>query len=197
MADFDEGYTAYQTERSAIRRFVRRWYLRSAAAQLRGPTLDFGCGVGELLSRLPAGSKGVEYNRASVEHCRARGLDVAWYDGSADGWSLGTLPAEWRFDSMVISHVLEHLDEPMDVLHRLLAAAAERGVNRVLVIVPGQAGFRIDATHRTFVQWEMLRDALAGVGGWSIARRRYFPGDVRVVGEVFPHHELQVLIERR
>jgi SAM-dependent methyltransferase len=197
MNEFDENYTAYQSERSGIRRFVRRWYLHSAASQLHGPTLDFGCGTGELLARLPKGSKGVEYNQASVEYCRAKGLDVSWYDGSADDWSLSTLSADSRFDSMVISHVLEHLDGPMNVLRRLLDAAGIRGVKRALVIVPGQAGFRIDSTHKTFVQWEMLRDAILSIEGWSVARKRYYPGDIRAIGQVFPHHELQVLIEKR
>lgn len=194
--DFDDSYTAYQSERSSARKLVRRLYLRSAASQLTGPVLDFGCGVGELLSRLGEGSKGVEYNRASVDHCRAKGLDVRWYDGSADDWSLSSLPAEWRFESMVISHVLEHLDAPMDVLRRLLEAAASRGVRKTLVIVPGAAGFRIDNTHRTFVQWPMLRDAIAASGDWSVARWRYFPGNLRVIGDFFPHHELQVLLVR-
>jgi trans-aconitate methyltransferase len=197
MNDFDESYTAYQSERSPIRRFVRRWYLRSATSQLHGPTLDFGCGTGELLSRLPKGSKGVEYNQTSVEHCRAKGLDVTWYDGSADNWSLSTLPADFRFESMVISHVLEHLDGPMEVLQRLLIAASLRGVRRTLVIVPGHAGFRIDPTHRTLVRWEMLRDAIGSFEGWSVTSKRYFPCDIRKIGQVFPHHELQVLIEKR
>ncbi|KRC38822.1 MULTISPECIES: class I SAM-dependent methyltransferase [unclassified Lysobacter] len=195
--EFDQRYTAYQTDRSALRRLVRRVYLRSAAAQLQGPTLDFGCGVGELLERLPAGSKGLEYNRATVAHCRSRGLDVDWYDGYADDWGLTPLRGQ-RYQSMVISHVLEHFIGPEAILSRLLRSAGDLGVRRVLAIVPGRAGYRIDDTHRTFVDRAMLADpAIVAGSGFALQRARYFPGDVRKIGDWFPHHELQALFVRR
>src|SRR5690554_2065072 len=159
--DFDQSYTEYQTDRNFFRKLVRRAYLRSARTQLAGATLDFGCGVGELLSRLPEGSKGLEYNHATVEHCRRKGLDVDWYDGNQDGWKLSVIDPGRRFRSMLISHVLEHLDEPMGVLNRLLEAAAKLDIERVLVIVPGKAGYRIDDTHRTFVDMGMLSSRTA------------------------------------
>lgn len=194
MTDFDASYTDYQANRSWLRKWVRKLYLRSAARQLKGPTLDFGCGIGELLERLPYGSRGLEYNLATVEFCRAKGLPVDTYDGFSDNWQLSAIPHEVRFDSMVISHVLEHLERPGDVLHRLLSAASIRGIHRVLVIVPGPAGYRIDATHRTFVDTQLLADPEVVSGtGFRLKRARYFPGDVRQLGNWFPHHELQVL----
>lgn len=194
--DFDDSYTRYQLNRSWLRRLVRKLYLRSARSMISGPCLDFGCGVGELLARLPAGSKGVEYNLVSVEHCRSRGLEVEAYDGLADDWQLTSLPPEWRFESMVISHVLEHLDAPMAVLSKLLAAAAVRGVRNVVVIVPGAAGYRIDPTHRSFVDKAMISDAGRAMTGWKITRSRYFPGNMRAIGDYFAHHELQVVFTR-
>lgn len=195
--EFDQRYTAYQTDRGALRRLVRRVYLRSAAAQLQGPTLDFGCGVGELLERLPAGSKGLEYNRATVDHCRSRGLDVDWYDGYADDWRLTPLRGQ-RYESMVISHVLEHFVGPEAILSQLLRSAGGLGVRRVLAIVPGRAGYRIDDTHRTFVDRAMLADPeIVADSGFALQRARYFPGDIRKIGDWFPHHELQALFVRR
>ena len=193
---FDAQYTEYQLRRSWLRRQVRRAYLASAARRLRGPTLDFGCGVGELLARLPSGSLGVEYNPATVSFCRAQGLDVVAYDGFLDDWALSTLPAQRRFTSMVISHVLEHLEQPADVLARLLTAAARLGVERVLVIVPGAAGYQIDATHVTFVDLPMLRACAAEASGFRLMHARYIPFDWRRLGDWFPHHELQVLYLR-
>lgn len=195
--EFDQRYTAYQTDRGALRRLVRRLYLRSAAAQLQGPTLDFGCGVGELLERLPAGSKGLEYNRATVDHCRSRGLDVDWYDGYADDWRLTPLRGQ-RYESMVISHVLEHFVGPEAILSQLLRSAGGLGVRRVLAIVPGRAGYRIDDTHRTFVDRAMLADPeIVADSGFALQCARYFPGDIRKIGDWFPHHELQALFVRR
>jgi hypothetical protein len=195
--EFDQRYTAYQANRSAVRRVVRRLYLRSAELQLSGPTLDFGCGVGELLARLPAGSMGLEYNQATVEYCLSKGLDVSRYDGFADEWGLSGIAAGRRFESMVISHVLEHLGEPMTILSKLMVAARRLGVVRVLAIVPGRAGYRLDATHRTIVDSAMLTDNQAvRAAGFTLERQRYFPGNLRFLGDWFPHHELQALFIR-
>jgi SAM-dependent methyltransferase len=192
--DFDASYTHYQTRRSWLRKWVRKLYLRSAARRLEGPTLDFGCGVGELLERLPGGSRGLEYNQATVDFCRRRGLPVDAYDGFSDGWQLSAVAPDARFDSMVISHVLEHLEQPAEVLHGLLLAAEARGIRRVLVIVPGRAGYRIDPTHRTFVDAELLAlPEIVAETGFHLAHSCYFPGDFRQIGDWFPHHELQAL----
>ena len=140
---------------------------------------------------------GVEYNEASVAFCKERGLDVIHYDGFADDWALSFLPKKRTFESMVISHVLEHLDEPVRVLGRLLAAARGLGVERVLVIVPGRAGYRIDATHVTFVDQQMLAlPELTVDTGFQLTHTVYYPGDWRSLGEVFAHHELQVTYSR-
>lgn len=140
---------------------------------------------------------GVEYNEASVALCKTRGLDVIHYDGLVDDWALSFLPEKRAFESMVISHVLEHLDEPVRVLGRLLATACRLGVERVLVIVPGRAGYRIDATHVTFVDQRMLAMPELTIGtGFQLAHTAYYPGDWRSLGTVFAHHELQVTYSR-
>lgn len=195
---YGQGYTDYQTNRGALRRWVRGFYLRSAVAQLKGPTIDFGCGIGELLARLPQGSTGLEINPATVRHCRARGLDVVHYDADNDGWTLSPLVAAGRsYQSMVISHVLEHLDNPMDKFNALLKAARSLGVDRVLAIVPGRAGFASDNTHLTFVDAGMLSsDAPVRGTGFVLARQRYFPGNWRAIGDRFTHHELQATFQR-
>lgn len=195
---FDEHYTEYQSGRSPLRKLVRRAYLASARRRLRGTVLDFGCGVGELLATLPPGSMGLEYNEATVAHCRAKGLDVGWYDGTQDDWNLSAVPEGRRFDSMVVSHVLEHLQAPAGILRKLLQSAQRIGIRRVLVIVPGRAGFRIDRTHVTFVDRAYLRDpAIVAGTEWRVVSTRHFPCNVRAIGDWFPHHELQALFERR
>lgn len=198
MIEYGEGYTRYQLDRSWLRRFVRRIYLRSAATQLAGPTVDLGCGIGELLSRLPGGSIGLDVNPVSVEHCRRRGLDARLYDGEADDWSLRLLEGRRELRSLVVSHVLEHLDAPMRKLSRLLAACPGLGISRVLVIVPGKRGFSSDATHRTFIDAAMLSDPAVTRGtGFALHGVRHFPIDVSAVGKVFTHLELQAVFERQ
>lgn len=191
--EFDADYTRYQTDRSAFRKSVRRIYLKRAAAQVDGPTLDFGCGVGELLGHLPGGSRGVEYNHATVEYCRSKGLPVDFYDGFEDDWGLSLFDGREGFRSMIVSHVLEHLDEPLEVLRRLLRSASRLGITRVLVIVPGRAGFRIDPTHRVFVDETMLRQAADE--HWAVRGRFHFPFPIERAGDLFVYNELHLRFE--
>ncbi|HST44761.1 MAG TPA: methionine biosynthesis protein MetW [Luteimonas sp.] len=191
---YDQRYTDYQTNRGRLRKWVRGAYLRKAAARLDGPTIDFGCGIGELLRRLPAGSTGLELNRATVDLCVANGLDVVHYDANSDDWSLSPLAERGPvYRSMVISHVLEHLEDPMTAFNKLLGAAGALGVDQVLVIVPGKVGYGSDATHLTFVDRAMLSRPGATRGtGFAVAGAEYFPGDLRAIGDVFIYHELHV-----
>lgn len=211
--EYGQEYTDHQAGRSRLRKVVRRPWLRAAAGFVEGPTIDLGCGVGELLERLPAGSKGLEINKASVEHCRAKGLDVTYYDGWADDWQLSAVRdgvdgdearpdpldsgdrheiGDGRFDTLIMSHVLEHLDEPVDVLHRLLTTAGPLGLRQVLIVVPGRAGFRSQETHRTFVDRGMLSGpTVTRDTGFALASTSYFPGNLRWIGDVFLYHELR------
>jgi hypothetical protein len=194
---YGDGYTRYQLERNAVRKLVRRIYLRSAAAALRGPTVDFGCGIGELLERLPSGSVGLEINPISVAYCASQGLTAFLYDGECDDWSLGVLDRRHGLESLVISHVLEHLTQPMQKLSALLRACNRLGISQVLVIVPGRRGYESDDTHRTYIDFAMLSDPSVVTGtDFTFASGRYFPGNIRVLGDFFSHHELQVSFRR-
>jgi SAM-dependent methyltransferase len=197
--EYGADYTSYQADRAAWRRLLRRPWLRAAEGFVSGPAVDLGCGVGELLERLPAGSMGLEINPASIAHCREKGLDVGYYDGTADDWGLGPVRARLtRFDTLILSHVLEHLDDPVDVLHRLLSAARPLDLRQVLVVVPGRAGFRHDDTHRTFVDRAMLAAAAVSRDtGFALTHTSYFPGNLRRVGDWFTYHELRAVFTRR
>lgn len=194
---YGDDYLEYQISRGWFRRTVRSLYLRSAAGQLAGPTLDLGCGVGELLRRLPAGSQGLEYNPATVEYCRSHGLAVSHYDGFADDWQLSCISGDDGMQSLVVSHLLEHLDRPGDILCKLLESAARLGISSALIVVPGKRGFASDATHRTFVDIRMLANVgKTGAGGFSMQRARYFPCNWGALGRLVTHHELQVFYAR-
>lgn len=192
---YDQRYTDYQLQRSGLRKWVRGFYLRSAARLVSGPTIDFGCGIGEFLRVLPSGSTGLEINRATVDFCRQQGLEVEHYDADVDDWTLSALRESGRrYRSISISHVLEHLHDPVGRLNALLRAARMLGVERALVIVPGRAGYASDATHLTFVDRAMLEDPRAVEGTpFSIAHSGFFPGNVRAIGDHFTHHELRTV----
>jgi SAM-dependent methyltransferase len=196
---YDQAYTNYQLNRSALRKFVRSIYLARAARESRGPTIDFGCGIGELLCRLPAGSLGIEVNPASVAHCQAQGLDVRLYDPQADAYRFGFLDSSSiQFRSLIVSHVLEHLDNPLQSLAAILSACRDRGIDRVIVIVPGRRGFAKDPTHRVFVTPAMLLSGIDHDGaGFVVARSGFFPFPWESAGDFFVYNEFHIVYDRR
>jgi hypothetical protein len=193
---FDAGYLDRQVRRSGLRRLVRQVYLRRHRRLCSGPTLDFGCGAGELLGMLPAGSAGFEVNPHAVAHASGRGLDIVSFASDAEAPDLGGIEPG-RFETLFCGHVLEHLDDPGDTARRLLTAAHRLGIARVVFVVPGRRGFQHDATHRQFVTSARLeREGLLGPSGWRLCELSYFPGNARWLGDYLTHHELTVVHQR-
>jgi SAM-dependent methyltransferase len=145
-------------------------YLRELSQGAEGPAVDLGCGTGEFLDYcrgrgVPA--TGVDANPHLVEMCRAKGLTVTVGD------ILSYVP-ESPVRRAVCDNVLEHLDREQLVAFfgnfRQIAAPGAR----LLVIVPGNAGYRSDPTHKTFVTPELICE-LAEQHRFTVVRRFYMP----------------------
>jgi SAM-dependent methyltransferase len=196
LTTFDQTYTDYQLNRGSLRKFIRRAYLRNVSKHCGGPVIDFGCGVGELLTRLPQGSIGLEINPATVEHCARLGLNVKLYDPSKDRYHLEEFPQN-KFETLVISHVLEHLDNPERVLSTLLESSERLGLRQLIAIVPGIKGYASDNTHRTFIDPAFIRKhGLQQLGSWSLEHEEFFPFNTPLVGKVFTHNEYMMIFRR-
>ena len=198
-AEFGVGYAAEQLRRARhpFRSFVKRFYLSNILEDVRGATIDLGCGAGQLLACLPAGSMGLEVNPYLVEALEAEGLNVRLYDARADDFSMSALsPGTYR--SLVIAHVLEHFEDAEAVMRKLWAAAARLGVERIVVIVPGAIGYRSDNTHKTFISLDYLEQHdLREIAGFSLVKTEYFPVDVAWLGFLFAYHELKCVYDRQ
>jgi SAM-dependent methyltransferase len=96
--------------------------------------LDLGCGKGELAydlaERAGAVVTGVDRNRRSLDFARVRFRHprLTFVEGDVSSWR-----AEDRFDVVVLSNVLEHLDDRPALLRRLVVQAQPR---RLLLRVP-------------------------------------------------------------
>jgi SAM-dependent methyltransferase len=154
-----------------------------------GFTLDLGCGLGRNLAHLDGNGVGVDHNAASVEVARSRGL-VAF------------TPAEFlasgqaqRFDSLLFSHVAEHMrfDEAGRLLREYLPFV--RGGGRVIAMTPQEAGYRSDPTHVEFFDFVRLGELLRSVG-LDIVRGYSFPFP-RAVGLLFKYNEFVVVARKR
>jgi SAM-dependent methyltransferase len=197
--EFGLSYASAQLARSRhpVRRVVKGFYLREVLRDVRGPTLDFGCGAGQLLRRLPPGSAGIEINPHLIEALSREGLEVIAYDASADDFAFTTIPVG-RFETLVMSHVLEHFDNADQILKKLLRSCARIGIRRVVLVLPGACGYRSDPTHKTFVNAEYIQSRqLAQCEGFTMARASYFPLDWSGIGEYFVFHEFKLVYERK
>lgn len=195
---FDAAYAIEQLRRSRhpLRRLIKGFYLRSALSMVQGPTIDYGCGAGQLLALLPAGSVGLEVNPHLVAaHTRA-GLSVRQWQANEQGFDLLGLD-RGGFKTLVISHVLEHLPDPTASLSRLLLACRRLGVNRLIAVVPGAKGFASDATHRTFIDSRyVVSNGWHRLAGYELSRQRFFPMPWEAGGDLYIYNEMQLVFDR-
>jgi 2-polyprenyl-3-methyl-5-hydroxy-6-metoxy-1,4-benzoquinol methylase len=155
-----------------------------------GRTLEVGCGIGRNLRALAPAAVGVDHNATAVGIARDAGLPAF-------------TPAQFRqtehaspgqFDSLLASHVLEHLsfDDAASLIDSYLLYV--RAAGRVVMITPQECGFASDATHRTFLDFSAL-ETLARRLDLEVLDRTSFPFP-RAIGHVFRYNEF-VLIARR
>ncbi|MEU7022609.1 class I SAM-dependent methyltransferase [Streptomyces sp. NPDC046203] len=189
-SDYTQRLT--RLESSGIKRFLPtqapyRWNLK----RLRlGRVLDVGCGIGRNLLNCGPDSVGVDHNATSVATCRARGLTAYTPEELEAAPDCGP----GSFDSLLCAHVLEHMDETLGnaILEQYLPLVKPGG--SVVLICPQEAGYRTDATHVRFVDFDGLRTHAEKMG-LDIARTYSFPFP-RAVGKSFPYNEFNLVARK-
>jgi 2-polyprenyl-3-methyl-5-hydroxy-6-metoxy-1,4-benzoquinol methylase len=124
---------AYSTARGGLLTRMWRHYgsYQVADAITEGPVLDLGCNQGELLEELRdkgLNASGVEFSPEAVAWCRNLGLDVV--EGGVEDFEI----ERGKFRTIVLSHVLEHLADPVRVLKRIASSLDETGT--LVICVP-------------------------------------------------------------
>ena len=163
-----------------------RWNLRRLHL---GRTLDVGCGIGRNLMAL-GDAVGVDHNPQSIALARQRGATA--YTSEEWPTSADAVPAS--FDSMLLAHVLEHMDQDTadDVVRSYLPYL--KPAARLVLICPQERGFATDHTHVRFVDPSAL-DATARRLGFVPVRNFSFPFP-RAAGKLFPYNEFVLVAER-
>jgi 2-polyprenyl-3-methyl-5-hydroxy-6-metoxy-1,4-benzoquinol methylase len=163
-----------------------QWNVRRLAV---GRVLDVGCGIGRCLDFVRPRGVGVDPNEAAIAVCRANGHTAYVPDEFLAEAASSTTPDQ--FDTLLCSHVLEHLDEPtgVELIRQYLPFLVPDG--RVLLITPQERGQGSDATHLRFMDVEAHR-ALATQCGLTIERISSFPLP-RVFGRWFIYNETVVI----
>ena len=124
--------------------------LKPAGAPIK--VLEIGCMFGSLLrdlSKRGAIAKGIELSKEPVKYCQESGLDVSCE--SAEQF-VARAPTR-RFDAIVLSHVLEHLTDPGEIILRLKEILCDDG--RLVICVPNYRCFHARWTGRYWGWWQV------------------------------------------
>jgi len=126
---------AERLETKPVNALTRHWRrfcsYRVAEAVPQGPVIDLGCNRGELIEELLARgleASGVESSPAAVSYCKMRGLQVQ--QARLEDFRI----PRGQYRTVVLSHVLEHLQDPVGVLKDVAASLPDDG--SVVICVP-------------------------------------------------------------
>jgi SAM-dependent methyltransferase len=166
---------------------VFRWNLRRLNP---GFTLEIGCGIGRNLANLAGHAVGIDTNEYCVRTARARGFAV--YTPDDFSRSPDCLPG--RFDSLLLSHVAEHMTE--DAVVALLGQYEPllRPSGLLIVETPQEAGFKSDPTHVQWMDFDRIH-RIEGRIGFHSARAYSYPFP-RWAGRLFKYNEF-VAVSRK
>lgn len=170
---------------------VQAPYRRNLRRLRLGRTLDVGCGTGRNFRALEPGSVGVDHNPHSVALAREAGLAAYTVD---EFFADPELTRPGAFDSMLVSHVVEHLPpaEAGAIIGSYLPFVREGG--RVVLITPQERGYASDPTHVAFTDLAALR-ALCDTLGLVADRGYSFPFP-RFAGRLFTYNEFVLVAHR-
>ncbi len=166
MSYSNESYFEYLKERSTLGIFYRYFWLYPRLSQnLKGCTLDIGCGLGDML-KFRSNTIGLDINPLNVEYCKRRGLEARLMEDDVVPFP------DVSFESVLLDNVLEHLADPFPLLreiHRVLEPSGS-----LLIGVPGVLGMNSDQDHKIFYN-EQLLGILADQTGFEVSKTFYTP----------------------
>ena len=183
--DEKKDYSIYK-ERN---HFLVRYLKKRRFLKLNYDILDFGAGTGHFLGYIRKHMEGlnvtaIEYNEQYHEHLSTIAEDV--YK------TMDQIPSETKFNSILFIEVLEHLDDPMEVLFELrnrlkdggmLFLTTPAGDLKRSVANPGELYAYDTDAHVQFFTESSLRLAL-NKAGFNKVNYRY-------INELYPDREYQ------
>ena len=187
MTSTDAEYTRRLQEISGRgwKRFVPNPYAWKVRRLATGRVLDIGCGIGRCLDFLRPRGVGVDPNETAVQVCRDNGHQAFVPEEFETVY--GDHAPDRQFDTLLCSHVLEHLDEPTGVELLTTYRSFLTASGRVVLITPQERGQRSDATHVRFMDVAALT-RLCEKSGLVIEKISSFPLP-RMFGRWFIYNE--------
>ena len=120
-------------ESGRIRYYLRRvFYINPIVKEFKGYVLDIGCGAGIFLESYPGPSLGIDAHENNVKICQEKKINAVKADANS-------FIQENTFDTVLLSHVLEHLARPSRVLENAYLSTKRSG--RIIIVLPCLKGF--------------------------------------------------------
>jgi len=184
-ADYTDRLTSLSTKR--WKRLVPNPYRSWLRSKQPGFTLDIGCGTGRSLAMIHGNGVGVDHNFHSVKACRHQGFAAF----TPDEFKMSEYAVPDHFDSLLCSHVLEHLDVvAADGLLATYIPYVRRG-GRVMIVTPQERGYASDPSHVRFVDDGALEQLSLNLGLTDV-RTTSFPLP-RAMGRAFIYNEFTLI----
>lgn len=194
---YSEDYFEYLRNRSSFRKKIRTFYLDDIKKYCVGKTIDFGCGVGELLKILPRGSVGFEVNKVVVQFCKKNGMNVNLYVPETDNYNFHMIEPG-SYESFTMNHVLEHLENSYEVINKIFESCNRLGIKRIVFTVPGHKGYQSDKTHQTFINLDYItKTGVTENVYYKLIVDKYFPLNSEAFSRYFTHNELRLVFDKR
>ena len=182
------AYYEYLNRRSLLGTFYRNRILYPYLLGITGPTfLDVGCGAGLFLAKGSESSLGLDINRFCVDSLRRKGLRACTICHD------GRFPVANRsFSSVVCDQVVEHLDDPSNLIAEIERVITPNGL--LLIGLPLEMGFSADPDHRHFYDLHSIVNTVQRIApSLHYSRHFFFPLPFGLFGKFFTWQYMYVI----
>ncbi len=199
--EYTKEYNDFLVKTTLIGRWIfKHLYLQHTQKLFKGNVIDFGCGVGNYLVGLKnIDSLGLDVNPYSIEECKKKGIKAEVYDHEQDDYGFLAI-SKGTYNTMLISHVLEHLDNPDDVLKKIVTACDKLKIVRIIIKVPTRKMYNLTPypVHKTFIDKNYINENnLNSIGSFKINKMYYFPFNFSWIGKYFGYNEFILIYDKR
>jgi len=156
----------------------------------KGNVLEIGSGIGRNLRALKGRAIGVDHNETSVNLANEKGL----LSFTSTQFLTNSENMNQQFDTILLSHVLEHIDEGTQNEIFLQYLPFMKPNARIVIICPQEVGFDSDPTHIRWVDEGTLMETLTALNCTKVKVSSFpFP---RKMGTKFIYNQFVAIGQR-